>query len=291
MRTFETPQPIAVTLELGVGDVLIAASDRSDTVVDVQPGDPTKKVDVAAAQQTRVEYANGALLVKGPKGWRQLAPWGGGESIDVRIELPTGSSLNGTVGVASLRATGGLGDCRYHAGMAEIAIEHAGRVELRSGAGNVSAEAIGGAAEIKTAGTIRIGRIEGTAVIKNTNGATTIGDITGDARITAANGPIVVGVARSSVVAKSANGEVRVDEIGRGSVVLQSAMGAIEVGIPPGVAAWLDVETKFGRVHNDLEDADRPGPGEDAVEIHAHTSMGDITIRRPPSTDSRGGAR
>ena len=29
--------------------------------------------------------------------------------------------------------------------------------------------------------------------------------------------------------------DVRIDEVGRGSVVLQSAMGAIEVGIPSGV--------------------------------------------------------
>ena len=60
MPTFDTPEPISVTLELGIADIRVAATDRRDTVVDVQPSDPSKKSDVAAAQQTRVEYANGA---------------------------------------------------------------------------------------------------------------------------------------------------------------------------------------------------------------------------------------
>ena len=62
MPTFDTPEPIALSLELGVGDVRIVASDRTDTVVDVQPSDPSKKSDVTAVEQTRVEYANGSLL-------------------------------------------------------------------------------------------------------------------------------------------------------------------------------------------------------------------------------------
>jgi hypothetical protein len=80
MPTFETPEPISVTLALGVGDIRISASDRADTVVDVLPSDPAKKGDVLAAEQTRVDFANGRLVVKAPKGWRQWAPWEGGKS-------------------------------------------------------------------------------------------------------------------------------------------------------------------------------------------------------------------
>ena len=43
MPTFDTPEPITVTLELGVGDVRITASDRADTVVEVRPSDPAKE--------------------------------------------------------------------------------------------------------------------------------------------------------------------------------------------------------------------------------------------------------
>src|SRR5262249_15902452 len=87
MPTFDTPQPISVNLELGVGDIRIAASDRDDTVVEVRPTDPGKKADVTAAEQTRVEYVDGRLLVKAPKGFRQYGRRGDGESIDVEIAL------------------------------------------------------------------------------------------------------------------------------------------------------------------------------------------------------------
>ena len=88
MPTFDTPAPISVTAEFGVGDLRVAAADRTDTVVEVRPSDPTRKADVAAAEQTRVEYANGALVVKAPKGWRYIGPRKDSGSVDIVIELP-----------------------------------------------------------------------------------------------------------------------------------------------------------------------------------------------------------
>jgi DUF4097 and DUF4098 domain-containing protein YvlB len=162
-------------------------------------------------------------------------------------------------------------------------------VTLKAGAGDVTVDRIGGPAEVKTAGAIRIGRIDGTASIKNSNGDTWIGEVTGEARVHAANGAISVDVARSSVAAKTANGNVRLDEVAHGPVVAQSAFGAVDIGVRDGVPAWLELETKFGTVHNDLDAADRPAPGQDAVEVRAHTSMGDITIRRSFASGSQGG--
>jgi DUF4097 and DUF4098 domain-containing protein YvlB len=289
MPTYDTPEPITVALELGVANVRIHASDRTDTVVDVQPGDATKRADVTAARQTRVEYANGTLLIATPKVWRQWTPWGGHESIDVRIDVPAGSTVRGTAGVASLRATGRLGECAYRAGVGDVVLERANRVEIKSGAGDVAVDAIEGRADVKTAGSIRIGTIAGPAVIKNTNGDTSLGEVAGDARVHASNGSIAIDLARSGIAAKTANGDVRIEEVRSGSVEAQSALGTVEIGIPNGVSAWLDLETKFGHVRNDLEDADRPEPGSDAVEVHAHTSMGDVTIRRALAAGARTG--
>ncbi len=282
MPTFDTPEPISVTLELAIADIRVAATDRRDTVVDVRPSDPSKKSDVAAARQTRVEYANGALLVRSPKGWRQRSPWGPGgkESIDVRIELPSGSSVRGAAGVGTFRCTGRIGECHYRTGVGDVVLDRTGALELKAGAGAVTVEKVAGTAEVKTAGAIRIGRIDGPASIKNSNGDTWIGEVTGEIRVRAANGAIAVEVARAAVAAKTANGNVRLDEVARGPIVAQSAFGAVDVGVREGVAAWLDLETKFGTVHNDLDAAERPRAEDEAVEVHAHTSMGDITIHR-----------
>jgi Putative adhesin len=281
MGTFETPGPISVSVELGVGELHIAASDRTDTVVDVRPSDPAKKGDVAAARETLVELADGRLLVKAPKGLRQWTPWGGGESVDVQIELPSGSRLWGRAGVAALRCSGRIGDCRYRTGVGDIRLDEASRVELKTGAGDITLNRVNGMAEVTTgSGSIGIGGIEGSAAIRNGNGDTWIGEVAGDARMNAANGTISIDLARATVAAKTANGHVRLGEVQRGAVVAHSAFGTVEVGVREGVAAWLQLNTKLGSVQNDLDSADAPEPGEDAVEVHADTSYGDIRVHR-----------
>ena len=225
MPAFDTPEPISVTVELGVGDLRIVASDRTDTMVEVRPSDPAKKADVTAAEQTRVEYAGGRLLIKAPKSWRQLTPRGGGESIDVQVELPAGSQLRGETGVAALRCQGRLGECRYKTGVGDIQLDQAGAVQLRTGVGDLTVERADGDAELTTgSGSVRIDRIDGAAVVKNSNGDTWIGEVTGNLRVNAANGRISVDRARETVAAKSANGDVRLGEVAHGTVLAQTAI-------------------------------------------------------------------
>ena len=136
-------------------------------------------------------------------------------------------------------------------------------------------------AEVSTSsGAVHIERVDGSAVVKNSNGDTWIGEITGELRVNAANGRIVVGHAHSSVTAKTANGDVRLDDVTRGAVVAHTASGKVEVGVHDGVAAWLDLSTSFGTVRSDLDASDQPSEGEDSVEVRARTAFGDITIRR-----------
>jgi len=281
MPTFDTPEPISVTLEVGVGDIRIVASDRTDTIVDVRPSDPAKRSDVTAAEQTRVDYASGRLLVKAPKGWRQWSFGGGGESIDVEIGVPAGSHVGGQAGVAALSCTGRIGECRYKVGAGDIQLDQAGPVQLKSGAGDISVDRAVGDAQITTgSGAVVIGSIDGAAVVKNSNGDTRIEEVTGDARVKAANGRIFIDRANAAVTAKTANGDVRLGEVARGAVVAETAFGTVEVAVRDGVPAWLDLNTRFGNVQNDLEASDRPEPGEDAVDVRARTSFGDITVRR-----------
>jgi Putative adhesin len=287
MKTFETPEPISVTVELSVGDLRVVASGRTETAVDVRPSDPSNRSDVMAAEQTLVEFANGRLLVRAPKGWRKWSPLGprGHESIDVQIQVPTGSSLSGQMGAGAMGCTGRLGRCVLRSGVGSIRVDEADSVELKTGAGDIVVDRVIGTAEITTgSGAVGIASVDGRAVVKNGNGDTWIGEVTGEARVSAANGRISIDRARTNVVAKTANGGVRLGRVERGAVVAQSAFGTVEVGVADHVAAWLDLDTKFGNVQNDLDAAERPESSEATVEVHAQTSMGDITIRRAVGT-------
>jgi hypothetical protein len=288
MPTYDTPSPITASVELGVGDLTIAASDRTDTVVEVRPSDPDRKADVNAADQTRVEYAAGRLLVRAPKGWKEYSPWGGNGSVTVTIALPTGSDVQTDTGVTALRVTGRLGRVDHKAGVGEVRLDETGPLHLKTGAGDVTVTRAVGDVEVSTGtGSIHLGAVDGAAVVKNSNGDTWIDTVTGDARVNAANGRITVGRAHGGLSARSANGDITLSEVRRGSIHATTAAGRVDVGVLDGVAAWLDLDTKFGAIRSDLDATERPTSLEGTVEVRARSSFGDVTVHRTYGDSAR----
>ena len=57
MPTFATPGPIAATVEVAGARVRVTASDRTDTVVLVEPIDETNRSHVRVADRTKVDQA------------------------------------------------------------------------------------------------------------------------------------------------------------------------------------------------------------------------------------------
>jgi DUF4097 and DUF4098 domain-containing protein YvlB len=280
MPNYETPEPISVNLDLSVGEVRIAASDRTDTVVEVRPSDEADESDVKAAQQVRVDYTGGMLRVTGPK-VRLFDFSRKTRSVDVSIELPSGSQVSGEMQMGNFRCAGRLGECRFKTSAGNVWLERTGPLRLDTAAGHVTADSIAGNAEISTSsGKVQIGEVEGAAVVKNSNGITTINTVTGDVRVRSANGDIHIERAGAGVDARTSNGSIRLGKVVRGSVVLGTAMGDLEIGVAEGTAAWLEVNTGFGQVHNLLENATRPDESDETVEVRGRTSYGDITIHR-----------
>jgi DUF4097 and DUF4098 domain-containing protein YvlB len=280
MPSFDTSGPITVTIDLVVGDVRITAGDRGDTTVEIHPSDASAEVDVRAATQTRVEYADGNLLVKAPR-QRGLGLFGKAGSVDVTVAVPAGSQLRADTSMAAFHSTGRLGDCRITTAAGDIHLDHTGALDLNTAAGAITVDRVIGPAELRTgSGRIRLQNVDGTAVIKNSNGDTSVGTVAGDLRANAANGDITVDHPAADVVAATSNGDVRIGEVRRGSVSIKSALGELEVGIAAGTAALLDVHTQYGRVRNRLDACDGPTADAETVEVRARTSYGDIVIHR-----------
>lgn len=279
MPKFDTPEPITANIEMQTGHLLIRASDRTDTVVEVRPQDEGSAADVEAAAQTQVEYVGGRLLVRTPKNtFRSLI--GRPPSVDVTIELPSDSPVDATA-VADIRTEGRLGDSSFKSAAGTIGLDQTGRLRLRSSAGDIAVNRSTGPVDASTStGKVRIGEVEGPAVVKTSNGDITVGEVTGDLQVKTANGDITVRRSLAGLVAKTACGSVRVGELVRGSVVLESGFGALELGVREGTAAWLDVSSKQGSVRSELEAVENPESAAETVEVRARTGYGDITIRR-----------
>jgi DUF4097 and DUF4098 domain-containing protein YvlB len=80
---------------------------------------------------------------------------------------------------------------------------------------------------------------------------------------------------------QTASGDVQIDSVREGDVVLQTASGDIEVGIKKGSKLWIDAKSMSGETRSDLEVGDAPPDGDGPmVEVRATAMSGDITVKR-----------
>ncbi|GAA2386420.1 DUF4097 family beta strand repeat-containing protein [Streptomyces glaucosporus] len=278
MPSFDTPEPISATAHVEAGSIRFTAGDRSDTVVEVRPRDPERDQDVRAADRTEVAYANGTLTVRTPG---QRHPLGRTGTVDVTVELPTGSQVEMTGAWAQVLGEGRLGEVRVKTSSGDVRLDTTGPLKLTASHGSITVERVEGMAEITTSsGSLRVGTVDGPAVLKNSHGTTIVGAATGDLRVSGANGDIHIARAGASVAATTAHGALRVGEVARGTVHLETSYGAIEVGIREGTAAWLDVSSDSGQVRNTLTPSDAPEETADTVKVRARSRYGNIDILR-----------
>lgn len=231
-----------------------------------------------AAEQTEVTYASGVLTVRTPKQRYLLGRTG---TVDVTVELPTGSRIDMTGAWAQVLGEGRLGEVRVKTSSGDVRLDTTGPLQLTASHGSITVDRIEGMAEITTSsGSLRVGTVDGPAVLKNSHGTTTVGTATGDLRVSGANGDINIERAEGSVAATTAHGTLRVAEVTCGTVQLETSYGAIEVGVREGTAAWLDVSSRSGQVRNTLTASETPEKTEDTVEVRARTRHGNIDVRR-----------
>jgi DUF4097 and DUF4098 domain-containing protein YvlB len=283
MASFETNLPIRLSIELSQGMVHVIATDRSDTVVAVSPSDPGRPLDVEAARKTVADLVNGTLSIRMPKPGGIAAPvigWKRSGSVEVTVELPEGSSLRADTGVADFRCDGNLGDVEVKTGAGDVRLDRTGALRVHTGVGRVAVEEASGNAEIVAAGDMTLGTVAGDADVKNLNGKTWISRVGGNVRVKSANGDVTIEDAGGDVTVKTANGDIRLGQVARGSATIETASGGIEIGIREGTAAWIDANTRFGRIHNSLTPANDPEQSAESVQVRARTAFGDVLITR-----------
>jgi hypothetical protein len=279
MPTYNTPEPIDLAINLQVGNIEILATERTDTVVTVSPRSATKAVDRRGVEDTKVTLDGKRLNIVGPRprlSWIGPGPF---DTVDVKVELPTGSRFTAEVG-GRVRTVGRLGATRIKGAMGTD-VDTTGDLWVRSAHGAVTVGSADGGIDITSAyGQIRVGTVTGDALLRSSFGGIQIGESDGDLEAKLSYGDLEITKVLGSVAAKTAFGDIRLGEVSSGSVQVESGYGQVTIGVRPGVAAWLDLASKIGHVRNELAGEVAPDASEQTVAIRARTQGGDITIQR-----------
>src|SRR5262249_32906927 len=163
-------------------------------------------------------YAHGRLMVTGP----EPRAWGRTGSVEVAIELPAGSHLQGEGAAVDFRCAGRLSEGNVKTASGDIQLDRTRQLRASTATRDLGA-AQGPRIEVTAgSGNVSIEEIDGEAVVKNSNGTSKIGEVTGELRVSGANGDIFVERAHADLIARTANGNIRVDEVVRGSVNLEA---------------------------------------------------------------------
>jgi DUF4097 and DUF4098 domain-containing protein YvlB len=243
MPEFNTPEPITARVEAAAGSIHLIASDRTNTVVQVHPRDESRPADVRSAEQARVYYANGKLAVA-PAKFGFLGYRMG--AVDIVIELPSLSRVQAAVASADVQADGEFADFKFD-----------------SASGDLVVESIVGAAKVATA-----------------SGDATVERLDGNMKFAAASGSLSLGLLRGNVKSQTASGSASIAAAASGAVVAHTGSGEVEIRIPEGTAAQLDIITGSGTVTNRLQPSDGPADGDETLVVQVRTASGDVDIHR-----------
>jgi DUF4097 and DUF4098 domain-containing protein YvlB len=262
MPTFATPGPIAATVQVAGARVRVTVSDRTDTVVLVEPIDAASRSNVKVANKTKVEFAGGQLSVK------TTAAGDKNGSVAITIDLPAGSSLVAYLAHSAVQADGSFGDCELHVASGRVQLERIDALQANIAGGEVT-----------------IGHVAGRANVDGSAGQVRIGHASADLDLSTGSGGFDIGRADGSITAKTASGAIRIGRMANGQAKLMSGSGNIEVGIGEGTAASIDANSEQGAVHNFVASQANADPSDQKVMVYARTRHGDIIIQRAQQAD------
>jgi len=275
---FATPGPIAATVEVAGAQVRVTASDRTDTVVLLEPINEANRSDVKVADRTKVEFAGGQLSVKTTVSGNKNG------SVAITIDLPTGSSLAAYLAYSAVHADGSFGECELHMASGRVQLDRIDALRASIASGEVAIGHIAGRADIDGGAiAMRIGEVEGTVGLSTSGGQAWIGHASADLDLSSSSCDFDIDRADGSVTATTAGGAIRIGRMTHGRAKLINGSGNIEVGISEGSAASIDVNSDRGAVHNFVSSQGNAGPSDHKVMVHARTRHGDIIIQRAAS--------
>ena len=214
-----------------------------------------------------VELRGATLTVVGPRqggladllgGWRR-----GHDSIDTLIEVPTGTPLKISSASEDVTVTGSCGDADVATSAARLTLETvAGDLRLRYSDGDSRVAAVTGSVQLSAGG-----------------GRADFGEVGGSLRGKLGSGVLDADVVRGDFSVRAGTASARLGTV-YGNVDLAFGSGPVQIGVPAGVTAYVDIISGTGEVHTDMPVEPAPAAAERQITIRARTGAGDVRVIR-----------
>jgi len=270
-KTFDTPEPVSLYVELGSGDVHVAADDVAQTTVTVDGKD---------ADDATVEQRGNQIVVIAPH--RRSGLFSTSSELNVNITLPTDSEVTTKLGSADVVGSGRFGTTKIKSGSGEVRLgELVGEALIETGSGDIEVAAALGDLRIKSgSGDVEVGRLGGAATISTGSGDVEIGTSQSDVQVKSGSGSMRVKEAHTDLSLSTASGDLDVGVMRGGVLLARNVSGDIRVGIPANIPVWTDIHCVTGRVSSNLGGAGQPEEGQDFIEVRAKTVSGNIDLEQ-----------
>lgn len=270
-KTFSTPNPVSLYVELGAGDLVIHTDTTDQTVVDV---------DGKNAEDVVVDQRGDDILVIAKR--NRTGFFGSSEQLTIRVSMPHDSRLSTKLGSAGVQVRGRLGETQLRTGSGDVRIDELGaEASIETGSGDVQVDVAAGPLQVKSgSGDVTLDRLGGPTNVSTGSGDVLI-NVAGEAvQVKSGSGDMRVREAQRDVALSTASGDLVIDQMHRGQLAAKNVSGDIRVGIPAGVPVWTDISSMTGSVRSNLQGVGEPAEGQDFIELRAKTISGDVHLEQ-----------
>jgi hypothetical protein len=269
-QTFPLDRPINLLGRSGHGTFTVTAQeDITEATVTITPRSKSDATTSGVLDRTVVELRGPTLVVMAPRqgGIFDINMLGGRarerDALDVVVTVPTGTAIKLSTVTADIIVNGRCGGADVAAGSATITLDDVdGDLRLRYGSGSA-----------------RVGHVSGSVTVRSGSGDAAFGEIDGSLSAGGGSGNLEVTAVHGDVRSRAGSGAASFGAV-HGDLDLARGSGGIEIGLPAGRPARLDVTTGSGRVSSELPIEDSPTAKGAPITVRARTGSGDIRLFR-----------
>lgn len=210
-----------------------------------------------AVREARVDLTGNRLVVRTPDGVPlRTVP------LSIKVVAPAESQVGVRTGAGAIRITG-----------------TAGRLQVQSGAGAVSAERVSGPANVRTgSGQLRLGGMASGVQARSGSGDVEIASVEAASSIVTGSGNVWLGAVSADVLVRSGSGDVTIADAVAGRSELVTGSGELQISVHKGVSAEVDLTSSTGVARSELDVTGDPPEHEPALWIFARTGSGDALL-------------